>query len=183
MRRANSGAVLRPSSQPARCLTVTGTAPGSAARTARTRRSASSGSSISAAPAPRQISAPPLPLPPQTTFFAGQPMLRSTSAAPHSTASVAARTIGASSRPKICTPKGRPPREAVRRRRVLAAPAASACAERNSVMVRPAPSSSQMVRNDKSVISAMGASMTGGTMLSGPSCMVTAWRAPPDTRR
>jgi hypothetical protein len=80
-------------SQPARCLTVTGTSGGTASTTARTRRCATSGSRISAEPHS-----------PATTRLAGQPMLMSTSDAPIDTAICAAIAIGPSSRPKICTP-------------------------------------------------------------------------------
>ena len=149
---ANAGALRLASFQPARCLTVTGTSAGTARTTARTSAAAISGSRISAEPHS-----------PATTRLAGQPMLMSTTEAPIATAISAAFCIGPSSRPKIWTPKRRPPRDAVILPAVLASPAARAWADRNSVIVRPTPCSSQTVRNGRSVTDAIGASRTGGS--------------------
>ena len=116
IRHANSGALRWSWLQPARCLTVTGTCAGTALTTARTNSCAISGSRISAEPHS-----------PATTRLAGQPMLISTSDAPINTASRAAASIAAGSRPKIWTPNRRPSSDAVSLPVVLASPAASAC--------------------------------------------------------
>ena len=122
--RANSAAFSEHSSQPARCLTVTGMCAGTARRTAATSSAASAGSRISAEPHA-----------PAVTFFAGQPMLMSTMAAPTSTAIPAARASASGSRPKICTANRRPSKLGHIRPIALAAPRVSASAERNSVNV------------------------------------------------
>ncbi len=89
-------------------------------------------------------------------------MLMSINEAPISTPMSAARAIRSCSRPKICTPNGRPLSEGVSLSMVLRAPSVSALAERNSVMVRPTPSSSHTVRKGRSVTAAMGARTTSG---------------------
>src|SRR4051794_35062863 len=149
--RANSGALSEHSSQPARCLTVTGIRAGTARRTAPTSSAASAGSRINAEPHA-----------PAVTFLAGQPMLMSTIDAPTSAAIAAARASASGSRPKICTAKRRAPKLGHMRPSALAAPRVSASADRNSVNVRIAPSSSQTVRKGRSVTASIGASKAPG---------------------
>src|SRR6185436_16659251 len=138
-------------------LTVTGTCGGTAATTAGTSSCAIAGSRISAEPHS-----------PATTRFAGQPMLMSTSDAPIVTAIRAAASIAAGSRPKIWTPNRRPSSEAVSLPHVLGSPTASACADKNSVIVNPTPNSSHTVRNGRSVTAAIGANSTGTSTTSSP---------------
>src|SRR6185312_14177271 len=156
-RRATSAALSWLSSQPARCLTVTGMRDGSTRRTADTSSAASAGSRMSAEPQR-----------PAVTFLAGQPMLMSTIQAPTSAAISAARASASGSRPKICTTKGRPSRLGHIRLTALAAPRVSASAERNSVKVSAAPSSSQTVRNGRSVTASIGASSAPGVSSMSP---------------
>src|SRR5580693_2622667 len=155
--RANSAALRLHSSQPARCLTVTGIAAGTARRTAATSPAASAGSRMSADPHA-----------PAVTFLAGQPMLMSTIEAPTSTAIPAARASASGSRPKIWTAKRRPSRLGHMRPTALAAPRVSASAERNSVKVSAAPSSSQIVRNGRSVTASIGARRAPGLSSMSP---------------
>ena len=155
--RANSGAFSEHSSQPARCLTVTGMRAGTVRRTAATSSAASAGSRISAEPQA-----------PAVTFFAGQPMLMSTIEAPTSTAMPAARASASGSRPKIWTAKRRPPKLGHIRPIALAAPRVSASADRNSVNVSAAPSSSHTVRNGRSVTASIGASRAPGLSWMSP---------------
>ncbi len=163
-RRANSAAFSEVSSHPARCFTVTGMCAGSARRTEATRAAASSGSRISAEPQA-----------PAVTFLAGQPMLMSTTAAPTSTAIPAARAKASGSRPKIWTAKRRPSKLGHIRPIALAAPRVSASAERNSVNVSAAPSSSQTVRNGRSVTASIGASNAPG-LISTSAIRMRAWQ-------
>ncbi len=158
--RANSAALSEHSSQPARCLTVTGICDGTAARTTLTSDAASAGSRISAEPHA-----------PAVTFFAGQPMLMSTIDAPTSTAMRAAFASAAVSRPKICTANRRPPRLGHMRPTALAAPRVSASADRNSVNDSAAPSSSHTVRKGRSVTASIGARRTAGQNSRAPTRM------------
>jgi len=158
--RANSAALSELSSQPARCLTVTGTAAGTARRTTATSAAASAGSRISAEPHA-----------PAVTFLAGQPMLMSMSAAPTSTAISAARARAPGSRPKIWTAKRRPPSDGHMRDSALPAPRLSASADRNSVNVSAAPASSHTVRNGRSVTASIGARRIPGDRSSVPTRM------------
>ena len=160
---ANSGAFSELSSQPARCLTVTGMCAGTARRTAATSSAASAGSRISAEPHA-----------PAVTLFAGQPMLMSTSDAPTSTAMPAARASTSGSRPKIWTPNRRPSKLGHIRPIALAAPRVSASADRNSVKVSAAPSSSHTVRNGRSVTAAIGARRAPGVSWMSPMRMRAA---------
>ena len=98
-------------------------------------------------------------------------MLMSRMLAPTSTAISAARASTAGSRPKICTAKRRPCRLGHMRPIALVAPRVRASADRNSVKVRAAPCSSQMVRNGRSVTASIGASRTPGPMSSDPTRM------------
>src|SRR3954469_18320682 len=155
--RANVAAFRFCSSQPARCLTVTGIWAGTARRTAATSAAASWGSRMSADPQA-----------PAVTFLAGQPMLMSTIEAPTSTAIPAARASASGSRPKIWTAKRRPSRLGHIRPTALAAPRVSASAERNSVKLSAAPSSSQIVRNGRSVTASIGAMSAPGLSWMSP---------------
>src|SRR5215831_17017147 len=105
---------------------------------------------------------------PAVTFLAGHPMLMSTIAAPTPTAISAAAASASGSRPKICTANRRPSRLAHIRPTALAAPRVSASAERNSVKVRVAPSSSQTVRNGRSVTASIGANRAPGLSWMSP---------------
>ena len=95
-------------------------------------------------------------------------MLMSTIAAPTSTAIPAARASASGSRPKICTAKRRPSKLGHMRPSALAAPRVSASADRNSVNVRTAPSSSHTVRNGRSVTASIGASRAPGLSCTSP---------------
>ena len=108
------------------------------------------------------------PQAPAVTFLAGQPMLMSTIEAPTSTAIPAARARASGSRPKIWTAKRRPSRLGHIRPTALAAPRVSASAERNSVKVSAAPSSSQIVRNGRSVTASIGARSAPGLSWMSP---------------
>ena len=100
-------------------------------------------------------------------------MLMSTIAAPTSTAIPAARASASGSRPKICTAKRRPPKLGHIRPSALAAPRVSASADRNSVKVSAAPSSSQIVRNGRSVTASIGASRAPGLISTSPMRMAS----------
>ena len=95
-------------------------------------------------------------------------MLMSTIAAPMSTAMPAARARASGSRPKIWTAKRRPSKLGHIRPTALAAPRVSASAERNSVKVSAAPSSSQIVRNGRSVTASIGARSAPGLSSMSP---------------
>ena len=155
--RAKTAALRLHSSQPARCLTVTGMRAGTARRTAATSSAASAGSRISAEPQA-----------PAVTFFAGQPMLMSTMLAPMSAAIPAARASTVGSRPKIWTANVRPSKLGHIRSSALVAPRVSASADRNSVKLSEAPSSSQTVRKGRSVTASIGARRAPGLSWTSP---------------
>ena len=95
-------------------------------------------------------------------------MLMSTIEAPTSIAMPAARASASGSRPKIWTANRRPPRLAHMRPIALAAPRVSASADRNSVNVSAAPSSSHTVRNGRSVTASIGARRAPGLSSMSP---------------
>ena len=147
-RRASVAALREASSQPSRIFTLTGTS--TAPTTAAIRRSARSGSRISA-----------LPEAPVVTALAGQPMLMSMIRAPCPATMRAASAIQPGSRPASCTAVASSASPSSARARTPGLAATISWLATISDTTSPAPRRATSRRNGRSVMPAIGASRTG----------------------